>query len=42
MTSASADLTSQAAVAASGGSFTASLAGPSVTTSVCKQPGAAI
>jgi O-glycosyl hydrolase len=36
LTSASADLTSQAAVSVSGGSFTASLAGPSVTTFVCK------
>ena len=36
LTSANADLTSQTAVPVSGGSFTASLAGPSVTTFVCK------
>jgi O-glycosyl hydrolase len=36
LTSATANLVSQTAVAVSGGSFTASLAGPSVTTFVCK------
>ena len=36
LTSANADLTSQPAVPVNGGSFTASLAGPSVTTFVCK------
>ena len=36
LTSANANLTSQTAVPVSGGSFTAALAGPSVTTFVCK------
>jgi glucuronoarabinoxylan endo-1,4-beta-xylanase len=36
LTSASANLASQTAVSVSGGSFTASLPGPSVTTFVCK------